>query len=176
MIDENEKILKLSIPNNFNIVIFTQNSLRHKRFALRLQQEFGNKVVAWFEILPNKDKKNLEDSNRQKLFNKIKKHFANIKSIILRTKTIVYKPSFGLMKYLSLISHRINNLFLGVSAIWQFYFISRKFNSIERSILYDEINELKRFKIIDPEIITDPTSDKFIEKVKKTFLLIFCYL
>ena len=68
----NEKILKLSIPNNFNIVIFTQNSLRHKRFALRLQQEFGNKVVAWFEILPNKDKKNLVDSNRQKLFNKIK--------------------------------------------------------------------------------------------------------
>ena len=32
------------------IVVFTGNTLRHDRFALRIQQRFGERVVAWYRI------------------------------------------------------------------------------------------------------------------------------
>ena len=33
-----------------SIVIITGGMLRHKRFALRIQEEFGNQVLAWFRV------------------------------------------------------------------------------------------------------------------------------
>lgn len=44
------RVLKLPDTGNHTIVIVTGGGLRHKRFALRLQAEFGKDVVAWFEL------------------------------------------------------------------------------------------------------------------------------
>lgn len=43
---------RLTLPesNHHKIVILTGSSLRHKRFAYRLQSEFGAQVVGWFEF------------------------------------------------------------------------------------------------------------------------------
>lgn len=43
---------RLTLPDSshHNIIILTGSSLRHKRFAYRLQSEFGPQVVAWFEF------------------------------------------------------------------------------------------------------------------------------
>lgn len=42
----------LILPENHEhkIIVLTGSSLRHKRFAYRLQSEFGAKVVAWYEF------------------------------------------------------------------------------------------------------------------------------
>ena len=47
---------KLSLPetDSHTIVLVTCSSLRHRRFALRFQQEFPKNVIAWFEIQPKK--------------------------------------------------------------------------------------------------------------------------
>jgi len=49
-IELKEEILKLPETDNHNIIIMTGNLLRHKRFAYRIQKEFGNLVVAWYEL------------------------------------------------------------------------------------------------------------------------------
>lgn len=40
----------LAIPSNAKIVILTSNRLRHRRFALKIQQYFPNQAVLWFEL------------------------------------------------------------------------------------------------------------------------------
>jgi methionyl-tRNA formyltransferase len=43
---------RLTLPDSSHhkIIVLTGSSLRHKRFAYRLQSEFGPQVVAWFEF------------------------------------------------------------------------------------------------------------------------------
>lgn len=40
----------LAIPNDTKIVILTSNRLRHRRFALKIQQYFPNQAVLWIEL------------------------------------------------------------------------------------------------------------------------------
>lgn len=61
-------------PNgNGTIVLATGNEPRHRRFALRIQQEFGNRVIAWYEWqmaqapLRKSLKSRMADAVRQKL-------------------------------------------------------------------------------------------------------------
>ena len=49
-IELQEQAIKLPDTDNHSIVLVTGQDLRHKRFAYRLQQEFGDLVVAWFEL------------------------------------------------------------------------------------------------------------------------------
>ena len=77
----NEYKIPLLKSDESNIVIFTQNSLRHRRFALRLQQEFGTKVVAWFEIIPNPSKKKESANNKNHWSSKLIKHSRLIRKI-----------------------------------------------------------------------------------------------
>jgi hypothetical protein len=45
-----ERTLSLPPTTDHTIALITSTGLRHKRFAYRLQQEFGDLVVAWFEV------------------------------------------------------------------------------------------------------------------------------
>lgn len=49
----------ITLPEAYNhsIVLVTGTELRHKRSAYRLQKEFGDKVIAWYEFDQNKIKK-----------------------------------------------------------------------------------------------------------------------
>ncbi len=42
--------LQLPDTDNHSIVLITGNQLRHRRFALRMQQVFGEQVVGWYEL------------------------------------------------------------------------------------------------------------------------------
>ena len=44
-----DRLFKLPKHSNYNIIILTASSVRHKRFALRMQREFSDLVVAWYE-------------------------------------------------------------------------------------------------------------------------------
>jgi len=44
------RTLRLPPKGVCSIVVFTGTDLRHDRFALRLQQEFGTLVVGWFQV------------------------------------------------------------------------------------------------------------------------------
>jgi methionyl-tRNA formyltransferase len=45
-----ERRLRLPETTDHRIVIITGTALRHRRFAYRIQQEFGSLVAAWFEV------------------------------------------------------------------------------------------------------------------------------
>ena len=42
--------IKLTGEGERTIVVFTGNQLRHDRFALRMQHEFGHRVIGWFQV------------------------------------------------------------------------------------------------------------------------------
>ena len=45
-----KKVVNLPETDNHAIVLVTSKELRHQRFAYRLQKEFGDLVVAWYQL------------------------------------------------------------------------------------------------------------------------------
>lgn len=45
-----KRIINLPETDNHSIVMITSNDLRHKRFAYRLQKEFGDLILVWYEL------------------------------------------------------------------------------------------------------------------------------
>src|SRR4051812_25027979 len=52
-VDLKHSNITLPPSDHHRIVIITNSKLRHQRYALRLQQEFGEKVVAWYQMDPS---------------------------------------------------------------------------------------------------------------------------
>lgn len=51
-----DRVLQLPSAENHSIVVITGAALRHDRFALRIQEEFGDAVVGWIQVLrPHKE-------------------------------------------------------------------------------------------------------------------------
>ena len=117
-IDLEQKIIKLPDTKNHNIIIITGNSLRHNRFAYRIQKEFGELVLAWYEldnnVSPkfsdtNKKEKQIEPTSRvRKILYLIGKElplslfkygvFTTLKRIYKLGMRVIYNP-FLLRKY-----------------------------------------------------------------------------
>ena len=70
---------KIDIPKigAKSIVILTGSNLRHDRFSYRLQQEFKENVLAWYQINDNHGKERLSFNNNLK---KILKKFTEQKN------------------------------------------------------------------------------------------------
>ncbi len=58
------KILDLPKSDDYSMVIITGKELRHKRFAYRLIEEFGDKVAAWYELDGTLTSNNSVNKNR----------------------------------------------------------------------------------------------------------------
>jgi methionyl-tRNA formyltransferase len=64
-----ERRLRLPETTDHGIVLITGTALRHRRFAYRIQQEFGSLVVAWFETGHGKQRRNeRQELAEQRLF------------------------------------------------------------------------------------------------------------
>ena len=92
-----KRLFTLPKNSNYNIIILTQNGLRHKRFALRIQKEFPNLVVAWYQYdrtvesiyrkdIENNIKNNNNDSN--KLIKIISYFYKNVVVLIKNPKSV----------------------------------------------------------------------------------------
>ena len=104
-----ESLLELPKHSNYNIIILTGGSDRHKRFALKIQKEFPKLVVAWYEydrtvksMHQNKPYKNvkIEDNNSNKVIRIIRYAYKNIIRLIKNPKIIwnLYDKINGLEK------------------------------------------------------------------------------
>jgi len=153
-----EEILTLPDTDNHSIVIITGNGLRHKRFAYRLQKEFGDMVVAWYEVDSSEkavytcDQK-VEKGRSQQLIT-VKNDFrSSLKKIVL----FVIKEGVT-----STISRCLN------------YIMDRKGITIfrlkaEEDLFGKEIEELKAFSVVKPKKINplDIVSNGFADEIKK---------
>jgi hypothetical protein len=74
-----ESLFELPKHSNYNIIILTASSDRHKRFALKIQKEFPKLVVAWYEydrtvksIFQNNSNQSLTKKNNRGRYEYIK--------------------------------------------------------------------------------------------------------
>ena len=96
--DLKESLLELPKHSNYNIIILTASSDRHKRFALKIQKEFPKLVVAWYEydrtvksMYQNNPYKNvkIEDNKSNKVIKIIRYIYNNIIRLIKNPKIIL---------------------------------------------------------------------------------------
>ena len=154
-----EQLFELPKHSNYNIIILTAGSIRHKRFALRMQREFPELVVAWYEydntvksMYESKfDKKiKIKESKSNRIFKIIRYIYKNIVRLIKNPKSIKY------------IFKKIND-----------YLVIRKYNAdfniIEMETFGNEVKSLEKFSIVEKQKInpTDINKPEFCKILKK---------
>jgi len=143
-----ERFLKLPKTDNHNIVIMTGDQLRHKRFAYRIQKEFGSLVVAWYEL----------DSTQKARYTRAKSNSLKkaVRSIFKR----------GIIAAIA----------LGINRIMHKRIFRIHPSKPEEELFKNEIEELRPYSVIKPIKINpwDVHSKEFINevaKIKPYFLL-----
>ena len=59
--------IQLPKKNGCRIVVITGNALRHDRFALRIQKEFGERVVGWYQVVRHSEQSSLKQDDRRSI-------------------------------------------------------------------------------------------------------------
>lgn len=145
------------------LVIFTMEGLQHRRFAYRLQQEFGNETIAWYEVRPTTLGSHSNTATRRHgsggagVFEKIAGSARRVKSGIVRhgikqsvgkgIQQLIRKPG-------EIVASRRED--------------HRRFLA-EQNMIGKEVDDLAKFSQIEPEKITaeDLVSDKFCDEIRK---------
>jgi len=138
-----ERFFELPKHSNYNIIILTQSSARHKRFALRIQKEFPKLVVAWYEydrtvksMYQNKSYKNIKIEN-----NKSNKIIKIIRYFCKKIVRLIKNP-----KSIRKIYNKVND-----------YLIIKKYNkdynTIEMETFDNELRLLKKYSVIENQKI-----------------------
>jgi hypothetical protein len=133
--------LDLPVSERCPIVVITETELRHERFAMRIQAEFPDLVVAWLQIkappAPMKAQGTIEASKLRRILAKLRSTSARKLLSSLRNRI----PS-GL-------KHRV---------------LSQ--GEVEEKLFGDEIRGLRSNCLLKPAIIHDPNSEETVEFVK----------
>lgn len=134
--------LKLPKKDLCNIVIFTGTQLRHDRFALRIQQEFGQLVVGWYQV---KQRTGHQDSR-----------YSTAGRIIQKAKAVVRNPKklFRTPQYLA---QWILNRYSGTR-------VSQR--QVEELLFGDEVRLLRENAHLEPRLVSDPNSPEIVDSVK----------
>ena len=161
------KYSKLSLPetDNHTIVLVTCSNLRHRRFALRFQQEFPNNVIAWFEIRPKK--KNIIIRRNYKNIIKVFLKSLLIKSgtykfyYIARTFAYTIKKK-KLLKFNLVVQSALKTL--EQKQIPTLY--KEFFRTAEKNIFASEVKRLEKYKTLNPIIIENTDNLSFKKRIK----------
>lgn len=157
--------LKLPETDSPSIVLITRDSLMHQRFAYRIQKEFGDLVLAWYEFRPKSSFAHAKGAGEKlSVFSKKAKEKLPPKIEGVRR----YIRSKGLMGEIKLsfiwVSQLLQTLFLDTYLLEKY---RRRLASYEKKLFGEEIKELKRYAKLSPIAVEDPGSKEFIEDVRK---------
>jgi len=153
-----------------SIVLFTQRDLRHRRFALRLQQEFGSRVIAWFEITPNAPTGEHLQTAKNAETGKWNRHIKKAGQIFAEARPVdVPRPQAGLRRVRKALTSRVSRFSLGLDAIRHAYTFSRKIRRVEHVLLAEEVAELEQYRVVEPQLVTDPFGKAFAEQIKDLY-------
>lgn len=161
------KKIKLKETDNHTIVLVTSNSIGHRRFAYRIQKEFGDLVLAWYQLGNPNTSNNIGNIKKKLslLYKKINDRlFTNYKIENLG----YYSRNKGLMKIIK------KAFFLSLSSIYSviidtylFQKQRRRQISCEKRLFHPEIEELRQYSKLLPITVQDPNSKQFIGSIKK---------
>ncbi len=163
-----EEIITLPQTEKHTIVIVTGKGLRHRRFALRILQEFGVQVSAWYEldstvapVYGKEDRKTVSTSTAASRPSKIQK----VRGILLEElpQRVV---KYGLADTLRRIGSLGNDLYYKLRFLRNG---DKQMADAEAKLWGQEVDELRRTSNLKPIKIhpDDVHSEGFINEIKK---------
>ena len=138
-----QRTIDLPRTSEASIVVITGTALRHDRFALRLQEEFGDGVVAWLQV-----------RNPQPL-NKCRPHFAN--RILSKSIRVIRNPE------------KLRRVPSEVRAVMRR--LAKQVRSrtsqieVEESLFRDEVERLRKVARVSPKTVDDPNTPDVVQYV-----------
>ncbi len=150
------QIFTLPKKDRDTIVIATGSSLRHKRFAYRIIQEFGKRVVKWYEI----------DNSYSNITNKNTKSISKIDKITTQLDKL--KRSFQLYG-IKITTKKV--IKLADDIYYKLLYIKRLNRSLKESeyrLFAKEIESIKKYSHIQPTKIdsNDIYKEWFLDELK----------
>ena len=136
--------LPLSRAKRYPIVVITGNELRHHRFALRIQEEFGEAVVAWIQVQPPN-----VDNQCNNLF---------AAQFLSKLWSVVLNPN-KLSRVVPVLRRHIP----GLSPSRRSRPSQRE---VERLLLEKELERLRRTAHLKPRSVDNPNSQEIVEWVR----------
>jgi hypothetical protein len=159
--------IKLPETDNHTIVLITGNEIRHERFALRIQKEFGDMVLAWYQVVPNTKPANVMSRKEQitALWEKIKE----LTLVQLSVKDIKFADIVSHIRRQGLIKSVKISANLGWNLIDMIYWLQKtkgKQQACEKKLFMEEITELRQIARLKPEIVNNPNSKEFVDTIR----------
>lgn len=151
------RIINLPEADDHKMVIITGDSFRHKRFAYRLQKEFGDLVLAWYELsndIPPKQPITEPQASKQS---------AKLAKLISPSKRLIpYLISNGVFKTLKVIKGRARRTLM----------LRRHYKNClkaELKLFEAEVKELEVYSKLKPIRINpkDTASEEFKNQIRK---------
>ncbi len=150
------KILELTKSNDYSMVIITGKELRHKRFAYRLIEEFGERVVAWYELDETLSSNHSENKNVSNIDNILTKARKIPKWVYRQTATSFFAKIFSLF----------NDIYYRFFVIRGVY---KRMRVAEERLFAVEVSKIRNSTDITPIKIAPSSvhSSEFIETVRQ---------
>lgn len=154
-----ERIINLPQEAKKKIVILTGLELRHIRFALRIQEVFGDLVVAWYQISKKESEHSLKGVLR-----KLRKSFFHDKWMFSFS---AYRKKFG---YIQTIKKVLASRHRVIDNIWKLYYLykfRKRLKSTEKHFFQKETVRLKAMACVKPVVINDPNDKEVVESIRE---------
>ena len=133
--------IQLPEKDSCRIVIFTGTALRHDRFALRIQRDFGERVVGWFQVarasqLPLSGPKPSEH------------YYRSLKELVENPRKLLRLPLEAGERILRALSRRPSQ------------------EEEEERLFGDEVRSLRKTAHLQPVRVSDPSAPAVVEAVE----------
>ena len=156
--------MKFLPSEDYRIVVITQGGLRHRRFALRIQEAFGSQVVGWFAV-GGGSKTGSSGGRLAGLVGKLRRAAA----MVLSKDGI---ESLNQAKRGSVL-HRLKAVYRAVRYSAKQVDLLRVgrmkqagIDRAEKRIIAPDMARLQTHQVVEPQKFADPTSDEFVAVVK----------
>jgi hypothetical protein len=133
--------IRLPEKGDCHIVVFTGSSLRHDRFALRVQKEFGERVVGWFQSVPRVVDQAAQMGGGSRLY-------AGARSLAEDPRKFLRVPRF-------LAEHLLRRMRRPLSQ-----------DEVERRLFGDEVRWLRKTAHLEPIRVENPNAPEVVKLVK----------
>lgn len=167
------RTIRLPETDEHSIILLTGTSLRHHRFAYRMQQEFGDMVLAWYQVADASDAVGLsnEKGGAIPLYRKALNRVLPPNRL---AKLHEVAAEHGWWKTLAKCWSARAKVFDGLLTLYWLYKRRRRQAAAEVELFSAEIQRLKSSARLEPRIVSDPSSGDFIaglQKLNAYFLL-----
>lgn len=139
------KVLNLPASDVKTIVIITKNSLRHQRFALRMLETFGDRIIKWYVIEKRTNVSTSSTSLPKKVFQKLKKIDWSLEVLKL-----IFQKVFAFWR-----ERKANKTF----AKWRY--------TAETYLFEEEVKRLRKKITRKPTFIEDPNTPTFYKEMEE---------